>query len=125
PNLNQMLVTRRGGVTEQAIEEQIRKVTADLFEKNGPKAVARRGFPAKSTDVPSRPQLTLVYLGLDRLVGDKGTRPFVEGIIREHGSSGREFKSALLFAVADSGAGIVDAARNLLAWEDIQTDEDA
>jgi hypothetical protein len=125
PNLNQMLVTRRGSVTEQALEEQIRKVTADLFEKNGPKTVARRGFPVKSTDVPSRPQLTLVYLGLDRLIGDKGTRPFVEGIIREHGSSGREFKSALLFSVADAGAGIVDAARNLLAWEDIQTDEDA
>jgi hypothetical protein len=45
--------------------------------------------------------------------------------VRECGSSGRTFKSGLLFAVPDSGTAILEAARTLLAWEDIQDDDDS
>ena len=41
------------------------------------------------------------------------------------GSSARTFKSGLIFAAADSSAAATEAARSLLAWEDINDDEDA
>ena len=44
--------------------------------------------------------------------------------VRECGTSGRTFKSSLLFAVPDSATAITTAARDLLAWEDINDDAD-
>ena len=44
--------------------------------------------------------------------------------MRECGTSGRTFKSSLLFAVPDSGTAVTTAARDVLAWEDINDDDD-
>ena len=123
PNLNQILVTRRGAVTPKAIEDRIRKTTEDLF-REGPKFLDRRFFPDRSNDVPDRAQLTLIVLGLDRQASDSATKTFIEGLVRECGTSGRTFKSALLFAVPDSGTAITNATRDVLAWEDITDDTD-
>jgi hypothetical protein len=123
PNLNQILVTRRGAVPPKTIEERIRKTTEDLF-REGPKFLDRRFFPTRSNDIPDRPQLTLVVLGLDRQASEATTKTFIEGIIKDCGSSGRTSKSGLLFAVPDSGTAITNAARDVLAWEDINEDSD-
>ena len=48
----------------------------------------------------------------------------MESIVRDCGSSGRTYKSALIFAVPDAGQAVREAARNALAWEDIDDDED-
>ena len=63
-------------------------------------------------------------LGLDRQASDSATKTFIEGIVRECGTSGRTFKSALLFAVPDTGTAVTSAARDVLAWEDITDDTD-
>lgn len=123
PNLNQILVTRRGAVTPKSIEERVRKTTEELF-REGPKFLDRRFFPERSNDVPDKAQLTLVVLGLDHPAGDPGTKTFIEGLVRECGTSGRTYKSGLLFAVPDSGTAITGAARDVLAWEDIDDDSD-
>jgi hypothetical protein len=123
PNLNQILVTRRGAVTPKDIEGRIRKTTEDLF-REGPKFLDRRFFPDRSNDVPDRPQLTLVVLGLNRPASETATKTFIDGIVRECGTSGRSFKSGLLFAVPDSGTAVANAARDVLAWEDINDDSD-
>jgi hypothetical protein len=122
PNLNQILVTRRGSVAAKAMVERIKKQTQTLFDKT--KQVERNFFPERSNDIPSRPVLTLCVLGLERSFGEKGTAELVESMIRDCGSSGRTYKSALLFAVPDASDAVFDAARNLLAWEDIDDDED-
>lgn len=124
PNLNQMLVTRRGAVLPKAIEARIAETTVELF-KAGPKLLERRCFPERSNDIPDRPQLTLVVLGLDKTIGEPGTKTFMETLLKESGTSGRTFKSSLLFAVPASASTIGEAARNLLAWEDIQNDQDS
>lgn len=124
PNLNQMLVTRRGAVAQRAIDEQVDKTIEALFEE-GCKGVERRFRPTKSNDIPDRPQLTLVVLGLDTPASDPKTEALMETILREAGSSGRTYKSGLLFAVPNAAANIAEAARNMLAWEDIQSDEDS
>ena len=48
----------------------------------------------------------------------------MEAIVRDCGSSGRTYKSALIFSAPDAGVNVRDAARNVLAWEDIDDDED-
>jgi hypothetical protein len=123
PNLNQMLVTRRGAVKETDIEARIQQTTLDLF-KLGSKGVDRRYFPTRSNDVPDRPQLTLVVLGVEHQAQETATKTFIENLVRECGAAGRTYKSGLLFVVPDHGSSLVEAARNLLAWEDIDTDED-
>jgi hypothetical protein len=45
--------------------------------------------------------------------------------VREHGASARTFKSALIFAVAESATSLRDEGRKLLAWEDISRESDS
>jgi hypothetical protein len=123
-----MLVTRRGSVTPKAMDDRIKQQTQTLFDKNtadAAKQIDRKYFPTRSNDVPPRAALTLCVMGLDRPFGEATTTQLIETIIRECGGSGRTYKSALLFAVPDSGDAVRDAARNLLAWEDIDDDADA
>lgn len=127
PNLNQILVNRRGAVQAKAIDERIRQQTQKLFDKHtadGSKHLDRKYFPNRSNDIPNRAVLTLVVLGLDTPHGDKKTTELMESIVRDCGSSGRTYKSALLFAVPDGVDTVREAARNALAWEDIDDDED-
>src|SRR4051812_8009446 len=123
PNLNQILVTSRGAIKPKAIEERIRETTEALF-REGPKFLDRRFFPDRSNDIPDKPQLSLIILGLDRQASESGTKTFIEGIVRECGTSGRTYKSGLLFAVPDTAAAITNSARDVLAWEDINDDSD-
>ncbi len=110
-------------VKDKEIDERIKQQTEKLFGE-GPKEIDRRYFPARSNDVPNRPALTLVVLGLENSLGDKATLPMLETIVRECGTSGRTYKSALIFAVPDAAEPIREATRNLLAWEGIDDDEE-
>lgn len=123
PNLNQIFVTRRGGIEPQRIEKRIQEETEKLFDP-GAKEIGRRDRPQKSNDVPNQPALTLVVLGLDTPAESPATLDMMETIVRECGSSGRTFKSALLFAAPDPGTTVAEATRSLLAWEDIDDDEE-
>ena len=123
PNLNQILITRRGAVTPKAIEERVKKDTEAMFGK-GTKELLRRPFPTKSTDIEDRPVFTLAYLSLDYPASDPATLTLVESIIRNSGSTGRTFKSALIFVAPDQSQKVLDAARNVIAWEDIDDDEE-
>ncbi len=124
PNLNQMLVQSRGNVKPKDIDARIREEIEALF-KDGAKGIDRKYAPQRSNDVPDRPQLTLVVMGMDTPASDAGTAKLVEEIIRSSGTSGRTYKSGLVFVVPDSSTAAVEAARNLLAWEDIDADDEA
>src|SRR5207253_9370945 len=74
PNLNQILVSRRGGVQPKLIDERIRQQTQKLFDKHSVDAsrqIDRKYWPARSNDVPNRPMLTLVVMGLDTPASEK------------------------------------------------------
>jgi hypothetical protein len=49
--------------------------------------------------------MTLV-VGLETPVGEPSAAELIEAIVRDCGSSGRTFNSALLFAASDADAGI-------------------
>lgn len=124
PNLNQMLVQSRGNVKPKDIDARIREEVEALF-KDGAKGIDRKYAPQRSNDVPDRPQLTLVVMGMDTPASDAGTAKLVEEIIRSSGTSGRTYKSGLVFVVPDSSTAAVEATRNLLAWQDIDADDEA
>ncbi|MEW6726648.1 MAG: DUF499 domain-containing protein [Bacillota bacterium] len=121
PNLNKMLTDRRATIKQEAIDKRVRQEIQTIF-KAGPEGFTRRYFPENSSQVPDQAVLTLVILAPDQPLSAPDTRKFIETVIREHGSLGRTFKSALLFAVPDESTQIQDAARKLLAWEEIADD---
>jgi len=127
PNLNQILVNRRGAVKPKEITDRVNQEVQKLFDKSTTdacKQLDRKYFPTRSNDIPSRPMLTLVVLDTDHQSGDRKTNELMESIVQNCGSTGRTFKSALIFAVPDSIDPVREAARNLLAWEDIDDDEE-
>ncbi|HOI54444.1 MAG TPA: DUF499 domain-containing protein, partial [Phycisphaerae bacterium] len=122
PNLNKLLADRRANVDSKRIEERVRAEILKVFEKQPGVEVVP--FPEKSNQIADRPIISLCVLAPEWAVGDKKTMSMVETMVRESGSSGRTFKSALLFAVADDDAGLRDEARKLLAWQDIKDEEE-
>jgi hypothetical protein len=125
PNLNKILTDRRAGIAAPEIEQRVRKEIENQF-KLGPKGLEleRKYSPAETSQVPDRPELTLVVLGPDMPAGARATQTYMEQIVRECGSSGRTMKSALMFAVPESPDAILAAARDLLAWEEIEDDDE-
>lgn len=122
PNLNKLLADRRANITPERIEEQIRGEILKVFEKQPGVEVVP--FAEKSNQVPDRPVLSLIILPPHCSMSDKGTQGTIDTMVREYGSSGRTFKSALLFAIADDVAALRDEARKLLAWQDIKDEEE-
>lgn len=127
PNLNQVLVSRRGGVQEKTIDDRIREQTEKVFRKNATdasKLIERECFPKRSNDVKEVPKITLVTMGIEYPAQDRVTLDLMNSIAKESGTSGRTFKSALVFAAADPSENIHDKAREVLAWEDVDDDEE-
>ncbi len=122
PNLNKILADRRASVRNEEIDKRIATTVKKLF-------TAEKGlinivpFPTKSNDIPNQPVLTLVILSPEYSHSDPATVSKVESMIREIGSSARTYKSALLFAIADSDAQLRSDARKVLAWEAIREEE--
>ncbi len=122
PNLNKLLADRRANIESAKIEERVRAEILKVFEKQP--GVEMVPFPEKSNAIPDRPVLSLVVMPPDASMGDRKTLGLIEGMIREYGNSGRTFKSALLFAVADDDAALRDESRKLLAWQAIKDEEE-
>jgi hypothetical protein len=123
PNLNKLLADRRATIKAERIEERVRAEVQKVFTQGS--GVERIYFPDKSIQVPDRPVLTFVVLAPERSMEDeKKTLQFVEAMTRECGSSGRTFKSGLVWCVPDTASALHEEARKLLAWEDIQDEED-
>jgi len=118
PNLNKLLADRRASIQSARIDERIRIEIERIFAVGG--GVERAPFPEKSSEVADRPALTFAYLAPEHSIRDKATLPLVELMTREHGTSARTFKSALVWCVAEDGGTLREEARKLLAWEDIR-----
>jgi len=124
PNLNQMLAQSRGNVKPKDIDARIRGDIEIVF-KDGAKGVDRKYVPQRSNDVPDRAQLTLVVMGVETPFMGTESAKLVDEIVRSSGTSGRTYKSGLVFILPDGASSAQEAARNVLAWEDIDADEDA
>ena len=122
PNLNKLLADRRASVQPKKIEERLRAEVQKVFAAGG--GVERVYFPEKSGQISDRPCFTLVVVAPEQSISDKATRDFIESATKECGTSGRTYKSGLVWAVPDSPDALRDEARKVLAWEDIADEED-
>lgn len=122
PNLNKIIADKKAIIDKVSIDEYVRRAIEKAFhENNGLKTVI---FPAKSSDIPDYPALTLVVLSPDYHRQDKSTVDLVESMIREYGTSARTYKSALIWAIADNDLVLANEARSVLAWERILDEAD-
>ena len=122
PNLNKLLADRRASVKTANVRERVRAEIQKVF-KEGPR-VERVYFPEKSADIANHAVLTFVIVAPERTAGYPTTRPWIDEITREHGTSGRTFKSALIWIVPDDTSRLMEDARKLLAWEDVESERD-
>ena len=131
PNLNQMLVNRRANVRVEDLETRIKREITERFNampQDGHRRKHlpdRRFFPSKSNDIPDRAQLVLAVMGYDTPYGESATERLLDSLVRESGSSGRAFKSAIFFCVPENVSAVREDARSLLAWEDISEDSES
>jgi len=120
--LNKILADRLSIIQDQKIEEQVRAEIQNVFPKCD---IERVFFPEKSGQIPDRAALMLVILPPElSLTDEKRTREFIESFTREYGTSARTFKSAIIWIVPDSSAALYEEARKLLAWEDINDENE-
>jgi hypothetical protein len=122
PNLNKLLADRRASVPPKKIDERLRAEVQKVFA--GGTGVERVYFPEKSGQITDRPVLSLVVMSPEQSISEKATRDFIESATKESGTSGRTYKSGLVWAVPDSPDALRDEARKVLAWEDIADEED-
>jgi hypothetical protein len=120
-NLNKRYADRRANIKNEAIEECVRAEIEKVFA--GSAGVERIFYPERSNQIPDRPALTFAVLALEQSIEDeKRSKALVESLIRECGGSGRTFKSALVFCVAQSAGPLREDARRLLAWQEIENE---
>jgi hypothetical protein len=122
PNLNKLLADRRASVPANAIRDRVRAEIEKVFGSG--KGVDRVFFPERTNQVPDRPALTLVVLAPENEAGETTTARLMETMAKEHGSSSRTYKSALIWCVAEDGTLLGEEARKVLAWEDIDADSE-
>jgi hypothetical protein len=121
PNLNKILTDRRANIPPARVEERVRDEIRKVFSAG---KVERVFFPAKSGEIPDRPALTFVVLPPEQSAQDRAsTESAIAVMNREYGSSGRTFKSALVWCVSDAPGSLRDEAKKVLAWEEIREEE--
>jgi hypothetical protein len=122
PNLTKVLADRKANIKQPKIEESVREEILKVFKKvEGMEVIP---FPQKSGQITDRPVLTLVVLMPEQSLEDPATAKMVEAWTKESGSSSRTFKSALIWCVAEAAGPMCEEAKKLLAWEEIQDEED-
>ena len=123
PNLNKMLADRRAVIDAKRVDETLR---GEILKSFGTlPGIDIVPFPEKSSQILDKPVLTIAILAPETCLSRDATKPMVEGMIREHGNSGRTFKSAVLFACAEDDSAMRADAQKLLAWEAIKDEEES
>jgi hypothetical protein len=123
PNLNKILADRLASVQTEGIIDRVQTEIKKAFTSPSGIDISVKHFPTQSSEIPNISKLTLAVLSIDRPMNDPNTLVFTEKLIRESGTSDRTYKSAVIFAIADSENLLRDEARKVLAWENIRDQE--
>jgi hypothetical protein len=121
PGINKIFADSRAGVSDPDVVEKMHQAIREVFNKG--KTLRPIAFPEKSNDIPDQPVFTLAVLSPEHSLREPSTMILVEEMTREHGSSARFYKSALVWAISDGSPTLKSKARDLLAWENIQEEE--
>lgn len=118
PNINKILADRRANIPKNRVDElTTSEIEREFRQGNG---IEKIFFPEQSGDIPDRPALTLIILAPEHSARKDDTLWLVEQMVREAGNSGRTYKSALVWVVAEEDAPIRETARQRIAWDMVQ-----
>lgn len=121
PGINKIFADSRASVSDPDVEEKMHQAIREVFNKG--KTLRPIAFPEKSNDIPDQPTFTLSVLSPEYSSREPSTATLVEEMTREHGSSARFYKSALVWAISDGSSTLKSKSRDLLAWENILDEE--
>lgn len=121
PGINKIFADSRASVTDPDVEEKMHQAIREVFNKG--KTIRPVAFPEKSNDIPDQPTFTLAVLSPEHNLREPSTMTLLEEMTREHGSSARFYKSALVWAISDGSPTLKSKARDLLAWQNILEEE--
>jgi hypothetical protein len=121
PNLNKILADRRANVQSSRIIDRVKAEIQKVFTSHS--GIQLTYFPEVSSTISNRPVLTLAILAPEHSLQDSQTLKIIESMTKECGTSDRTFKSAIIWAVADTDTKLREEARKVLAWEDIRDEE--
>ncbi len=115
PNVNKAFADRCANIDEDRITEQMREAIKTAF----PDSSRVIFFPEKSEDVPDEPALTLAVLSPEYSRKHAQTVRLIENITHYCGEQERQFRSAIIWVVADDEDRLNDEARTFVTWRDI------
>jgi hypothetical protein len=113
---------RKASIARPEIDECVRNAIFKVFNEGN--ILRPVFFPEKSGDIQDNPALILIVLSPDHRRQDKATIDLVESMTKDHGTSARTYKSALIWSMVDNDAELASEARNALAWEKIHDEAD-
>jgi len=118
-NLNKRFADRRATVQPAEAREHLKREIQKLTQKNS-HHISPIFFPEKSIQIPDRPALALVVADISQTMDSKDdTLAFIGTLVRENGSSARQFKSAQIWLVADGQRQMLEETTKYLAWKNI------
>ncbi|MDD1762390.1 MAG: AAA family ATPase, partial [Methanothrix sp.] len=113
---------RKASVPKLEIDECLKSAIIKVFNEGN--IIKPVFFPEKSGDIQDNPALALIVLSPDHRRLDSATMDLVESMTKDHGSSARTYKSALIWSMVDNDASLTSEARNALAWEKIHDESE-
>lgn len=108
---------RKASVPKSEIDECLKSAIIKVFNEGN--IIKPVFFPEKSGDIQDNPALALIVLSPDHRRPDSSTMDLVESMTKDHGTSARTYKSALIWSMVDNDTSLTSEARNALAWEKI------
>lgn len=122
-NLNKLHADRVASISAQKIDERIRTEVKKVFTGKA-EGIEVVPFPENSGSITNRPVLTLGVLPPEQPMDDPETKKSIAQMTKEYGKADRTYKTAVVWCVPHSAARLREEARKLLAWEDIQSQDD-
>ena len=113
---------RKASVSKLETDECLRNAIVKVFNEGN--IVKPVFFPEKSSDIPDNPSLSLIVLSPDHRRPDSTTLDLIDSMTKDHGTSARTYKCALIWTMVDSDSSLASEARNALAWEKIRDESD-
>ncbi len=122
-NLIKRYSDRRANISDKVVDERVRSEIQKIFTAE--EGIDRVFFPEKSNSIPDRPALVVVVMPPEHPMDDEAaTTAIAKSMTWECGKSGRTFKSAIIWSVAESARSLREEARKGLAWEAIDSEKD-
>jgi hypothetical protein len=110
-------------VSSQNVEKCVQDFVQSAF-KEGKGGIERIFYPERSVQIPDHPTLHLIVTSPSMSLSSTETKKLIFEMMKECGTSGRTFKSSLIFAISDDSTRLTDIARSYLAWQEIHEERE-